>query len=101
MKGDKTPILRIAEAVSTTACDGATVIEPSGEEPRKIRCKKFEAELYDPVNVDEDTEELTATGETVTVRHKFSEPMTVGETLTLALRADGRWTILVWECEDG
>lgn len=97
---DAGPILRIVEAVSTTGCDGATVTEATSGSPRKIVCKKFTAEIYEPVKVDANTEELRATGETVTVWHKFAEPMTADQNLTLLLRPDGRWTMLVWECEE-
>jgi len=97
---DAGPILRIVEAVSTAGCDGATVTEATGGNPRKIACSKFTAEIYEPHKVDANTEELRATGETVTVWHKFATPMTVDQNLTLLLRPDGRWTILVWVPQD-
>lgn len=92
------PILRIVDAVSVTGCDAATVIPAAGGQPRKIRCPKFTAELVDAVADGDNSEDLVPTGEVVDVWHKFTSPMEPGATLTLALRPDGRWTILVWEC---
>jgi hypothetical protein len=94
------PYLRIAEAISTTPCEGATVIPSGGAAPPTLRCQSFEADLVQPVTVDEETEDLVPTGETVKVWHKFQTPMVVGASITLALRPDGRWTLLVWECEE-
>lgn len=95
---DINPIIRIVEAVATSPCGGATIIPAAGGQPRKIRCTKFTAEIYDAVREGSLYEDLTATGESVTVWNKFSDPMFTGANLTLGLRADGRWTILVWEC---
>lgn len=92
------PILRIVDAVSVTGCDAATVIPAAGGQPRKIRCPKFTAEIVDAVADGANFEELIPTGQIVDVWHKFTSPMEAGATLTLALRPDGRWTVIVWEC---
>lgn len=96
------PYLRIAEAVSVTGCAGAEVIPAIGAEPRKLRCRSFTAELLDAVPHSDSEggyEDLTPTGQIVDVWHKFTDPMEPDATITIALRPDGRWTLLVWACD--
>lgn len=90
-------IVEIIDAISTTSCPAAVDDLTDG-----LLCNSFQASFCDfEKHATDDTKAwLKTSNKSVTVWHTMtSEGMIAGERIKIGRTSDGRWVLIVWECD--